>query len=551
MVAPEESVDSNDSDVICEEDLIVLDEIGVGPPPKRKKKKKKKNKKPTADVNSTPDFIVLDSTGFSPQQSDKEEIILDSTNEDAPGCSTHDEIDNSVEIITPVRRKNSLLALFETPQNVNCDDLFQIDTTPSTKDFVAVPKYRSKFEADEVITGEEKPVEEKPKGRGGPMCWNCGTSGHQIRDCKQRRNPAMINQFRMEMQAKKAFRLSQTRYHEDEGTMYGTPIPGMPSQKLREAMGLEDNQLPEYIYRMRVLGYPPGWLEEAKVRHSGINLLDSTGQPISDPNDEDGEIVGQGERDQFDLNKLVEFPGFNVPPPKDILDESELYQVPPMQDAHSLENLIARLKPKAVTAYRKRKEAMQQLEKDAANGDDSDGDFMETEEIQDGEELPPDSCKFVPCPPPEEPPAPPPPPTDKSNKEAEPDDEEEGEVVEEQTEEVEEQKEEKAESSSRSQSPSLTQLEKYKNELLNQLNTTSATGAHRTPVASLGKVKSMEQGTPVLKLSPYQQLPSFDKFQKNVSDVINFENLPESTGKYENLSLVLNRVKKVMSNINP
>lgn len=60
--------------------------------------------------------------------------------------------------------------------------------------------------------------------------------------------------------------------------MYGTPIPGMPSQKLREAMGLEDNQLPEYIYRMRVLGYPPGWLEEAKVRHSGINLLDSTGQ---------------------------------------------------------------------------------------------------------------------------------------------------------------------------------------------------------------------------------------------------------------------------------
>lgn len=29
---------------------------------------------------------------------------------------------------------------------------------------------------------------------------------------------------------------------------------------------------------MRRLGYPPGWLEEAKISHSGINMLDSNGE---------------------------------------------------------------------------------------------------------------------------------------------------------------------------------------------------------------------------------------------------------------------------------
>ena len=37
------------------------------------------------------------------------------------------------------------------------------------------------------------------------------------------------------------------------------------SDDLREALGLDESQLPVYIYKMRALGYPPGWMEEAKL----------------------------------------------------------------------------------------------------------------------------------------------------------------------------------------------------------------------------------------------------------------------------------------------
>ena len=35
--------------------------------------------------------------------------------------------------------------------------------------------------------------------------------------------------------------------------------PGVISEKLREALGINDKQLPPYIYRMRCYGYPPGY----------------------------------------------------------------------------------------------------------------------------------------------------------------------------------------------------------------------------------------------------------------------------------------------------
>ena len=50
------------------------------------------------------------------------------------------------------------------------------------------------------------------------------------------------------------------------------------SDGLREALGLRDDQLPPYIYQMRVLGYPPGWLEEARMATSGLALFDKHGQ---------------------------------------------------------------------------------------------------------------------------------------------------------------------------------------------------------------------------------------------------------------------------------
>jgi len=103
-------------------------------------------------------------------------------------------------------------------------------------------------------------------------------------------------------------------------------------------MGLRPDQAPPYIYRMRELGYPPGWVEEAKVSHSGLTMFVSDGQgklilcfrggefnlklltffffsflEAKDPDLEDGEIVSHVDRDKYDFRKLIEYPGFNVP----------------------------------------------------------------------------------------------------------------------------------------------------------------------------------------------------------------------------------------------
>lgn len=64
---------------------------------------------------------------------------------------------------------------------------------------------------------------------------------------------------------------------------------------------------------------------------------------------------------------------------------------------------------------------------------------------------------------------------------------------------------------------------------------------------SQASVKSVHLGTPILpSTSPYSKLPSSEKFSKDICDVINFENLPDSTGKYEQMSGVLQKVRSTM-----
>lgn len=49
------------------------------------------------------------------------------------------------------------------------------------------------------------------------------------------------------------------------------------SEDLLAALGIDNNTLPPLIYRMRQLGYPPGWLKEAEMETSGLTLYDGTG----------------------------------------------------------------------------------------------------------------------------------------------------------------------------------------------------------------------------------------------------------------------------------
>lgn len=65
-----------------------------------------------------------------------------------------------------------------------------------------------------------------------------------------------------------------------------------------------------------------------------------------------------------------------------------------------------------------------------------------------------------------------------------------------------------------------------------------------------GQVKGTQYGTPVMNIaSSYLQLPTDDKFAKDICDVINFENLPNSTGKYKQISALLRKVKSEVDRI--
>lgn len=114
---------------------------------------------------------------------------------------------------------------------------------------------------------------------------------------------------------------------------------------------------------------------------------------------------------------------------------------------------------------------------------------------------------------------------------------------------------------------SLNDLEKQKLELLEALNEanskngnptvdensnedeTSETSRSNTPV--IGISKSTLTGTPLIKsISPFCKLPDENKWSTGVSEVIDFENLPDATGAYKKLSSVINKVRNVVKQIN-
>lgn len=93
--------------------------------------------------------------------------------------------------------------------------------------------------------------------------------------------------------------------------MYGHLSPGKISEKLRRALGLHKNDLPPYIYRMRVLGYPPGWIKEAEDETSNLCMFDIEGKTVSNH---------KRKKSSIDPEKIIAYPGFNAPMDKSIYD---------------------------------------------------------------------------------------------------------------------------------------------------------------------------------------------------------------------------------------
>lgn len=261
---------------------------------------------------------------------------------------------------------------------------------------------------------------------------------------------------------------------------------------------------------MRKYGYPPGWLEEAKIQHSGISLIHADNVELVDSDQEEGEI--EPDKTKYDINKIYDFPGFNVKPDfkyKDEADRSRYVQY--MKDSDRKEKMIEKLKSRAVQGY-KRKKLMKLPSSDSSN----DKYIPEPEEIvaelTDNsiilENNPNDSISMA----------------------------------------------------------TLDELEKRKQQLLLDINDSSTLSPNPsknrleiensiTPLSSdksslLNSTKFEVRGTPLLQFSPFGKLPNGDAFSIGVSDVICFENLPDSTGKYEQMKGVIGKVRKAIQKLN-
>lgn len=123
-------------------------------------------------------------------------------------------------------------------------------------------------------------------------------------------------------------------------------------------------------------------------------------------------------------------------------------------------------------------------------------------------------------------------------------------------------------------SPTLNDLEKEKIKLLAQLDASESSNDKEDDVSKTAitvkdekkkliigdmsngnnrtTVKTSSFGTPILdRKYPYKNLPHPDNFSVNISPVINFENLPNSTGKFEQMIGILQKVRATLkSNVN-
>jgi zinc finger CCHC domain-containing protein 8 len=390
---------------------------------------------------------------------------------------------------------------------VKKSDSFLIDTTPnvdnSKNSTESTPRYTS---FSKVILSNIKDNEEDKlvTTNSANKCFNCDKGSHSLRQCPEPRNMLKIRKARND------FNRKELRYHDNDE--YSDLIPGQLSDDLKSALGLTDNQLPLHVYKMRNYGYPNAWLEEAKVYYSGLEIL----------TDKNVETSGNNIRDSFkyDIQRIYDFPGFNVLPSPPFIDKHRVYNLPPMQAHHSKEEFIMSLGDFVVNGYKKRK-LRDTIEKFDTSTNVEDVE-MDVDNDVSYNEITLNKSKGI----------------NHSNNSPE-----DGEL-----------------SNNSDESLNCEELDEKRKKLLTELSEINDVpaqngsslvkdenndkNAQQSEDIKQGHVETTIFGCPVLpSFSPFEILPSNVNFQQGVCDVIAFENLAQSTGKYENMKGIIKKVR--------
>lgn len=444
-----------------------------------------------------------------------------------------------------------------------------------------VPSYDASFTG--ILTDVEYNMETGKKINDAlpkMCCFNC-LGDHNVSDCPK---PQDMQRIAANRKKHNVTRVPNVRYHEDGENKFGHFQPGKLSENLRYALGLRPNQLPIFVYRMRVLGYPPGWLRDAEVHQADMKLYDATGKSVSHPDLEDGEtdpvLV------KYKPEKLVSFPGFNDAMPHRTREEGHLYNCPPMQPYHQRTEFLKYMNMNRAQAYKKKKLKSSSLkgnntsEADAVLAAEMEVDDSELNRSAHIEFNPPLPSEPLPPPPPDDLPEPPPPPPEEK-------DMEEGEISEDsqaslgdleekrlkilrELEDAASQGATDEQKSKKEENPTPTKDRSSKTDVKSEAAETSeesrtSNRMSSDPSESENSLSSdtLESASKKMKqhhrshskgfklgaaipesCTPFTALPSADLWKVDVSDHINFDNLPDALGTWDKMKGLMNNIRK-------
>ncbi|KFD51986.1 hypothetical protein M513_07118 [Trichuris suis] len=216
--------------------------------------------------------------------------------------------------------------------------LFVIDRNPFTNAVAPLlppPRFTSPLPGDKCVETASPSTKEAEKGDSFQSsskyaCFNCGKPDHKVGDCPERYSPETVRRNRIKHRANQRKNYGRAHQFINHGFE-----PGKISDELREAIGLGRRQLPPWIYQMRRCGYPPGYKRVALARIPKLSFHD------------DASSSSGVEYEKFDESCIVEYPGFNVPPPHDVIDEYRRHRAPPFSlHHHGKSRLIREIKRK-------------------------------------------------------------------------------------------------------------------------------------------------------------------------------------------------------------
>ncbi|KAL3689950.1 hypothetical protein R1sor_016259 [Riccia sorocarpa] len=161
----------------------------------------------------------------------------------------------------------------------------------------------------------------------GARCFNCGGYTHSLAGCPRPRDMNAISTARKMYMEKKGLRngdRTPLRYYQaSPGGQFDDIKPGELGSQVRQVLGIGEHDPPPWFHRMRDLGYPPGYLEEAEEESSEVEIFGGVGDEGGVLNgkeqNEEGEIVdkkGTGDEHSVPMKMTVQFPGINAPIPE-------------------------------------------------------------------------------------------------------------------------------------------------------------------------------------------------------------------------------------------